>query len=139
MGKLKEQAIVIWGLRISLALAFFSAVADRVGIWGAAGAEGVVWGNFENFIAYTKLMNPWFPDFLISPISYLVTILEVILGRLLLAPFRTREVAFASGLLILSFGLAMILSFGFKPTFDYSVFSACFACFALSALVSKKI
>lgn len=31
-----------WAVRIALAAAFLSAVADRFGLWGSAGTEGVV-------------------------------------------------------------------------------------------------
>jgi len=129
---------MIWCLRIALALAFLSAVADRVGLWGAHGTEGVVWGNFENFVAYTRLINPWFPRFLIAPISYFVTGLEVALAILLFTKWKTKEVAFISGLLLLTFGLAMACSLGPKSALDYNVFTAAFAAFALCYLLRRK-
>jgi len=128
---------MIWCLKIALSLAFLSAVADRIGLWGAHGTEGVVWGNFENFVAYTRLINPWFPKVLIVPISYFVTGLEAVLAILLFTKWKTREVAFISGLLLLSFGLAMTFSLGPKAAFDYNVFTAAFAAFALCCLLRR--
>ena len=36
-------------VRIALAVAFLSAVADRFGMWGPPGSKGVAWGNIENY------------------------------------------------------------------------------------------
>ena len=46
-------------LRIALALAFLSAVADRFGLWGKPGRPGVSWGNMGQFNAYVAKLN-WF-------------------------------------------------------------------------------
>jgi len=127
-----------WCLRIALALAFLSAVADRIGLWGAHGTAGVVWGDFESFVAYTKLINPWLPKALIVPISYFVTGLEVVLAALLFTKWKTKEVAFVSGLLLLTFGLAMAFSLGPKSALDYNVFTAAFAAFALCCLLKGR-
>ena len=44
-------------LRIALAAAFASAVADRFGIWGQPGANGVSWGDLSHFNAYVAKLN----------------------------------------------------------------------------------
>ncbi|HEV3410293.1 MAG TPA: hypothetical protein VG095_08355, partial [Chthoniobacterales bacterium] len=44
-------------VRIALASAFLSAVADRFGLWGAPGAAGVSWGDLEKFNAYVAQLN----------------------------------------------------------------------------------
>jgi hypothetical protein len=44
-------------LRLALAAAYLSSVADRFGLWGA----GVGWGNFANFLDYTAKLNPFLP------------------------------------------------------------------------------
>lgn len=51
-------------LRLALSFSFLSAVADRFGLWPA---QISVWGNWENFIAYTQVINPWLPEALVSP------------------------------------------------------------------------
>jgi hypothetical protein len=33
-------------LRVALAFSFLSAVADRFGLWGQFGVDGVSWGDF---------------------------------------------------------------------------------------------
>jgi len=129
---------MIWCLKIALSLAFLSAVADRIGLWGAHGTGGVVWGSFENFVAYTQLINPWLPKAFIAPTAYFVTGLEVVLAILLFTKWKTREVAFVSGLLLLSFGVAMAFSLGPKSALDYNVFTAAFAAFALCCLSTRK-
>jgi hypothetical protein len=39
-------------LRIALGISFFSAVADRFGLWGAYGQPNVAWGDFSRFVGY---------------------------------------------------------------------------------------
>lgn len=129
----KFQKFSYLGLKLALSFAFLSAVADRFGLWGKAQTEGIFWGNFENFISYTKLLNPWAPDFLASALAWIATILEIILGLLLLTNFKTREVSFVSGALLTLFGLSMVITLGPKASLDYSVFSAAFAAFYLSS------
>ena len=50
-----------WFLRVALAFAFLSAVADRFGLWGAPGLPGVAWGDWPHFMAYFDRLNPWLP------------------------------------------------------------------------------
>ncbi len=95
-------------LRLALSLSFFSAVADRFGMWPT---EISTWGSWEAFIAYTQLLNPWVPISLIPALGGLATAMEVI------------------------FAIALLL--GFKGAFDYSVFSASAAAFALSIINTK--
>jgi hypothetical protein len=45
-------------LRLAISLSFLSAVADRFGMWSI---EISAWGNWNNFVAYTNNINPWFP------------------------------------------------------------------------------
>lgn len=123
----KFQLFANWGLRIALALSFLSAVADRFGLWGAAGTEGVVWGNFANFIAYTKLLIPWAPDFSLSFFAWSATVLELALAILLFTKFRTRCVALLAAALLFIFAFSMLFFASIKAPFDYSVFTAAFA------------
>ena len=123
--------ITVLFLRFSLAAGFLSAVADRFGVWSK---EVSVWGNWNNFVAYTQLINPWFPKVLISPIAFLSTIAEIVFAFCLLIGFKTKLVAKLSGYLLLAFAFAMLFSTGAKAPLDYSVFSAAAAAFALSCI-----
>lgn len=123
-------------LRLSLSAGFLSAVADRFGWWGTSYS---VWGNWNTFLDYTQLINPWFPIGLIPALGALVTGAEVLFAFLLLIGFKTEMIARLSGYLLLAFGLAMTFSTGIKGAFDYSVFSASAAAFALSLLKDKYL
>ena len=126
----KYQQFVALGLRLALAASFISAVADRFGGWGVLGETDVSWGNFEAFLSYTKILNPWAPKFLVPLIGWTATILETGLALLLLANVRLRETSFFSGVLLFLFAFSMTVNSGFKAPLDYSVYSASFAAFA---------
>lgn len=121
-------------LRVALAAAFLSAVADRVGLWGPPGASGVAWGEFSRFLAYTATLNPWAPEALVPVLGWAATAAEVVLGLALLAGLLTRRAAVASGVLLLLFGIGMTVGTGVKSALDASVFSAAAAAFALAVL-----
>lgn len=121
-------------LRFSIAIGFLSAVADRLGIWDK---EISTWGNWSNFLEYTHLINPWLPSSLISMVGFTATALEVIFALFLIIGFKTEFFAKLSGILMLMFALSMTLSIGIKSTFDYSVFTASAAAFALGLMKEK--
>lgn len=110
--------------RFALGVGFLSAVADRLGFWGAPGAEGVAWGSFPRFLAYAETLNPWFPASWIPAVGVAVTLAEVVLGLGLLAGWRTRQLGLAAGLLLLAFGVGMTAGTGVKSALDASVFAA---------------
>ena len=120
-----------------MSASYLSAVADRFGLWGDPGTEGVFWGNFENFNAYTMALNPFLPELIILPLSWFVTILEIVLGILLIFNIRPKEVGYTSAGLLALFALAMITNLGLKAPLDYSVFTACAASLALANFTSK--
>lgn len=133
---IKADLAIIYFLRFSISIAFLSAVADRFGLWGAYGTEGVVWGNFENFTSYTALLSPFdikssIGSILVSVMAIVATVLEVIFGIFLLAGIKLEKTALGSGLLLLIFGVSMTIFLGMKPALDYSVFTASAAAFAL--------
>lgn len=111
-------------LRLALAAAFLSAVADRFGLWGANGASGVAWGDFAHFQAYTAHLLPFLPEPLVGPAAWTATGAEVLLALALLVGYRVRVAAGASAVLLLLFALGMILGDGIKSPLDASVFSA---------------
>lgn len=121
-------------LRISISLGFLSAVADRFGMWNK---EVSVWGDWDSFLQYTALLNPWLPPSVIPTIAILATAAEIVFAGCLLAGFKTALFAKLSGLLLLIFALSMTFSTGIKSAFDYSVYSASAAAFALSLIKEK--
>lgn len=121
-------------LRIALSISFLSAVADRFGFWGNPGDAGVVWGNWQNFVTYSNSVNSFVPESLGEILAIFATALEIILPLLLIIGYKTRQVAFLSGLLLLTFAFAMTISFGIKTPFDYSVWTGAGACFLLASI-----
>lgn len=119
--------------RIALGIGFLSAVADRLGLWGAPGTPYVSWGNFHNFLAYTAKLNPWFPASWIPMIGWTATICEICFGVALIIGFRTRLAAGLSGCLALVFALAMLFSIGVHAPLNYSVFAVSAGSFLLAA------
>lgn len=111
--------------RFAIALGFLSAVADRFGLWTPLLGNGnVVWGNMESFTAYTGVLLPWVPKFLLPLFAWTATIAEIVLGVLLLIGFQKRLVALLSGILLLAFAFSMLFSLNVKAPLDYSVFAA---------------
>jgi uncharacterized membrane protein YphA (DoxX/SURF4 family) len=108
-------------LRIGLGVGFLSAVADRLGLWGAFGQPTVEWGNFSRFLEYTHTLNWYMPAGLILPLGVIATGAEILFGILLLVGWRTRTAALLSGLLLLTFGLSMTLALGIKAPLNYAV------------------
>jgi len=127
---------IIYFLRFSLALGFLSAVADRFGFWPQ---EISAWGNWSSFVEYTGVLNPWAPIGVVPFVAILATVLEILLGILLLVGYKLKWVAQASGILLLLFALAMIITSGIKAPLDYSVLTAAAAAFALAYIVDTSI
>jgi uncharacterized membrane protein YphA (DoxX/SURF4 family) len=111
-------------LRFALGLSFLSAVADRFGLWGAFGQPNVAWGNFSRFVEYTGKLNWFLPAAMIPALAVISTGAEILLGLLLLVGWQTRITALLSGILLMSFGVAMTLALGIKAPLNFSVFSA---------------
>lgn len=123
-------------LRLALSLGFLSAVADRFGWWGK---DISVWGNWANFVAYTKIINPWASEGIASALAGIATAAEVIFALFLILGFKTELTARLSGYLLIVFALAMMTSTGIKGVFDFSVLSAAAAAFALSTMKEKYL
>jgi uncharacterized membrane protein YphA (DoxX/SURF4 family) len=130
----KALTISTWFLRIALAAAFLSAVADRFGLWGGPGADGIAWGNWYYFSLYAVELTRLLPSILHQPAAWIATAAEVVLAVGLLTGWKLRYFALASGVLLLIFALTMTLAFGIKSPLDYSVFTASAGAFLLAAL-----
>lgn len=129
-----NEKIIKLFLRLALASGFLSAVADRFGLWPK---EFSSWGNWDAFLVYTQSLNPWFPESLIPAIAIIATAAEVVFAVCLIIGFKTKLFAQLSGMLLLIFALSMTFSTGIKSAFDYSVFTASAAAFALSFIKTK--
>ena len=108
-------------LRIGLGVGFLSAVADRLGLWGAFGQPNVEWGNFSRFLEYTHTLNWYLPAGMILPLGIIATGAEILFGLLLVVGWRTRVAALLSGLLLLTFGVSMTLALGIKAPLNFAV------------------
>lgn len=113
-----------WFLRIALAAAYLSAVADRFGMWGPPGSAGVAWGSWEAFIDYVALLNWFAPASIHGVLGWIATIAEIAIAVGLLIGWRLRWVALASGILLFLFAGTMMLAHGIKAPLDYSVLTA---------------
>lgn len=130
-----QKAIKLF-LRSAISLGFLSAIADRFGLWSN---EVSAWGNWDSFLEYTQLINPLIPDVLISPLGIIATLAELVFALCLIVGFKTEYFARLSAYLLLIFALAMTFSTGIKGVFDYSVFTASAAAFALSYMKEKYL
>src|SRR5690606_35245986 len=121
-------------LRFGLGCGMLSAVADRFGLWPA---DISAWGNWQSFLDYTGVLNPWIPTILIPFLAILATVAEALFGICVLIGLKTEFFAKLSGILLLIFALAMTFSLSIKAPLDYSVFAASGAAFALSTMKTK--
>ena len=121
-----------WFLRLALAAGFLSAVADRFGLWGPPGAPKVAWGAWAPFVVYVGTLNWFAPSAAIPVLAWIATAAEVGLAVALIVGWRLRWCAFASGVLLLTFALAMTVALGIKGPLDYSVFAASAGAFVLA-------
>src|SRR4030095_12388597 len=96
-----------WLLRVALAAGFLSAVADRFGLWGSAGAPHVAWGGWRPFVDYVAKLNWFAPAGVIPALAWTSTLAEVVLALGLLIGWKFRWVALAAGLLLLFFSLSL--------------------------------
>lgn len=123
-------------LRLALSAGFLSAVADRWGMWSP---ENSAWGNWESFVEYTGVLNPWMPEVMIPIAATVATAAEFVFALFLIVGFKTEKTAFLSGVLLLAFAVSMTLYLGVKAPLDFSVFSASAGAFALSLMKEKYL
>lgn len=126
-------------LRFALGGGFLSAVADRLGFWGPPGTFLVSWGNFHNFLLYTAKLNPWCPASCLPMLGVLVTIAEAGLGMLLIAGCLTQLAGLLTGVLTLTFALAMTVVLGVHAPLNYSVFVFSAASFLLALQAPDRL
>lgn len=119
-------------LRVSLGAGFLSAVASRLSLWGKHSS------GWTNFVNYTGQVNSFAPAGIIPTIAVISTVLETVLGIMLLIGFKTGYAALAAAMLSLLFAVAMSISAGIKDPLDYSVFAFSAGAFLLATLPTYK-
>lgn len=132
MHKPDPVRIVRTALRLSLAAAFLSAVADRSGWWEPLG-QGT-WGSMGPFSDYAHQLVPFASGWSLTFIVWAATATETILGILLLTGWWPKFVGAAACLVLIVFGTAMAVSLGIESPLSYSVFSAASAAAAYAIL-----
>jgi uncharacterized membrane protein YphA (DoxX/SURF4 family) len=118
-------------LRLGLGLGFLSAVADRLGFWGAYGQPNVEWGNYSRFLDYTHTLNWYWPAAVIPTLGTVATGAEILFGFLVLIGWHTRVAARLSGLLLIVFATSMTIALGPKSVLNYAVLTGIGASFLL--------
>src|SRR3954465_13825482 len=111
-------------LRMALAAGFLSAVADRFGVWGPINTPGVSWGGFAKFLDYTATLLPYLPTTLVAVAGWGGTVAGTVLGVAPPPGARVRLAALASGVLLLTFAVAMTTALGPEAPLSYSVWTA---------------
>lgn len=124
--------VVQIALRLSLAAAFLSAVADRFGWWEPFGQGS--WGSMGAFADYAHKLVPFASGWLLAVIVWAATAAESTLGVLLLTGLRPKIVGAVTCLVLITFGTAMAVSLGVESPLSYGVFSAASAAAAYSIL-----
>ena len=124
--------------RMAVGVTFLSSVADRFGVFGPFGKRNVSWGDFQHFTAYTGMVNSFLPAPIIPALAWTATALEILFGLGLIVGIYKRFMALGSSLLLLSFALAMTISFGIRSALDYSVYSASSAALLLFVLSEQN-
>ncbi|MGD1238303.1 hypothetical protein [Mycobacterium seoulense] len=124
--------IVRLALRLSLAAAFLSAIADRFGWWAPFGQGS--WGSMGRFAEYAHHLVPFASGWVLTVIVWGATAAEATLGVLLLTGWRPKLVGAATSAVLVVFGTAMAVSLGVESPLSYSVFSAASAAAAYAVL-----
>ena len=119
-------------LRIGLGVGFLSAVADRLGLWGAFGQPNVEWGNFSRFLEYTHTLNWYLPAGIIPTLGGIATGAEILFGLLVLVGWHTRVAARLSGLLLIVFATSMTITLGVKSVLNFAVITGIGGSFLLA-------
>lgn len=124
-------------MRLPIAIAFLSAVCDRLGLLGGPGTPGVAWGNFANFVTYTAQVNSLMPAAIAPVLAVAATICESTFGIALLIGWRIRSFALGSAGLLFLFATAMTIS-GFSQ-FAYGVYAICAGAWVVSTVDSSLL
>lgn len=121
-------------VRIGIAITFLDSLADRFGVLGPPGAPGVSWGNWANFVIYTRMVNGFLPASFAPTLAVLATAAEIVLSAALVLGVQLRLAALGAGLLTLTYAVAMTISLPIQQMFHFAVLVFATAGFALATL-----
>lgn len=96
-------------MRLALGFGFILPVFDRLGILGPSGAQGVAWGTWDNFIAYTQTLVPFANESFAGVVGTFATVAETVLGICLILGWKTRIMAILTAGLTAMFGICMTI------------------------------
>ena len=130
----KLQDFFCFFLRIALAATLLFAVADRFGFLSTSSLSNLTWGNFQSFVSNVSKINFVFSANSLQIAGWVITILELILGVMLLLGIYHRFASFLTGILFLLFAIAMTVVFGIKFPLNYCVYVASAAAFLLGTI-----
>jgi putative oxidoreductase len=125
-------------LRCALGITFLTPVLDRLGFLGEFGTGNIEWGNWENFIDYTKTLMPYFDRSTVNIMGGIATVSEFLISLFLIIGFKTRYAALGSCLITLTFILFMTTSVGIQKPINFGVFTAATASLLLSRITVYK-
>jgi len=115
-------------------MGFLVTVSDRLGFLGPFGTKNIEWGQWDNFINYTGTLMPFLDKPAVNVMGGIATLLEAVIGILLILGFKTRLAAIASCTLTIIFALAMTLFLGIKAPINFGVFPICTASLLLTTV-----
>ncbi|MEV4126576.1 hypothetical protein [Nocardia sp. NPDC049707] len=108
-------------VRILLGALFAGSVADRFGLLGAPGADGVSWGDYSAFTDYTRTLTPQVLDWSAPALAASATAAEILLAIGLLLGIAAKPAARAATAVLIAFAAAMWTSVGFDEMCSYGV------------------
>ncbi len=126
----------IWIARVAFSLTLLSAVADRFGLWGPHGPNNVAWGDWQHFVHYTGVLNPYAPAALVPVLAVIATAFEILFALALLTGFQLERAAYGATILFTLFALGMTIGTGIKSPLDASVFTDAAGALLLGVLLT---
>ncbi|WP_433712617.1 hypothetical protein ACQP2U_41515 [Nocardia sp. CA-084685] len=108
-------------VRILLGALFAGSVADRFGLLGAPGADGVSWGDYSAFTEYTRTLTPQILDWSVPALAAIATGTETLLAIGLIFGVAAKLTARAATAVLIVFAAAMWTSVGFDEMCSYGV------------------
>lgn len=124
-----------WLAAVLLALDFAGAVADRFGLFGT---EGVSWGTWDAFVAYTARLLPFVPDSLVEAAAVSATAGEVVLAVWLLSGWQRRWAGKAAAGLLTVYLVAMGLAVGLTEVARFALPLQIGGALLVSAVPSRR-